>query len=120
MMQRGLDEHQELPPQLLLRDTRTLGMKTVDFFKDPIKSATLLIGLAMCVVFFTALADFITLAAIGVFIYAYTREFKLPFRMPLRSGVLDYNDPMPGNVPKPRKARGISFFGNLKQIRTLV
>ena len=34
---RGLEEQHELSPQLLLRDTRTLGMKIVDFFKDPIK-----------------------------------------------------------------------------------
>ncbi len=114
MQQRGLDEQHELSPQLLLRDTRTLGMKTVDFFKDPIKSATLLIGLAMMVVFFSVMADVITLVAIGVFVYAYTREFKLPFRMPLRSGAPDYNDPLPGNTNKPRKARGISFFGNRK------
>src|SRR5579862_4362920 len=114
MQQRGLDENQELPPQMLLRDTRTLGMKTVDFFKDPIKSATLLIGFAMVVVFFTALADLFTLIAICVFFYAYTREFKLPFRMPQRSGALDYNDPLPGNTGKPRKARGITFFGNRK------
>lgn len=114
MQQRGLDEHQELAPQMLLRDTRTLGMKVVDFFKDPIKSATLMVGFAMVVVFFPALADLTTIIAICVFLYAYTREFKLPFRMPLRSGALDYNDPLPGNTNKPRKARGISFFGNRK------
>jgi intracellular multiplication protein IcmO len=114
MQQRGLDEHQELAPQMLLRDTRTLGMKVVDFFKDPIKSATLLMGLAMIVVFFSALSDLTLLIAIGVFLYAYTREFKLPFRMPQRSGALDYNDPLPGDARKPRKARGISFFGNRK------
>ncbi len=34
MHQRGLDEEQELAPKLLLRDTRTMGMKIVDFFKD--------------------------------------------------------------------------------------
>ncbi len=114
MQQRGLDEHQELSPQMLLRDTRTLGMKIVDFFKDPIKSATLLVGFAMVVVFFSALSDLTTIIAICVFLYAYTREFKLPFRMPQRSGALDYNDPLPGDARKPRKARGISFFGNRK------
>jgi intracellular multiplication protein IcmO len=37
----------------------------------------------------------------------------LPFRMPLRSKVWDYNDTMPGDdLNKPRKARGITFFGN--------
>ncbi|MCE3238569.1 MAG: hypothetical protein K0R24_1550 [Gammaproteobacteria bacterium] len=112
--QRGLDEQNELPPQMLLRDTRTLGMKVVDFFKDPIKSATLLIGFAMVVVFFPSVAEFTALIAVCVFLYAYTRKFRLPFRMPLRSGAPDYNDPLPGDQSKPRKARGISFFGNRK------
>lgn len=113
--QRGLEEQQELPPQLLLRDTRTLGMKMVDFFKDPLKTAMLMCFLAFLAAMVTWITDIFGLIALGVFIYAYTREFKLPFRMPQRSGVYDYNDPLPGNTNKPRKARGISFFGNRKQ-----
>jgi len=113
MLQRGLDEQHEMPPQLLLRDTRTLGMKMVDFFKDPVKSASLLIGFALAGILFVALVDVIALSAIGVFFYAYTRKSKLPFRMPSRSQALDYNDPIPG-TNKYRKARGIAFFGNRK------
>lgn len=113
MQQRGLDEQHELPPQLLLRDTRTLGMKTVDFFKDPIKSASLLMGFALAGMLFTTLIDLVGLIALCVFLYAYTRKSKLPFRMPSRSGAPDYNDPLPG-TNKPRKARGIAFFGNRK------
>lgn len=115
MNQRGLEEQHELPPQLLLRDTRTFGMKVVDFFKDPLKSASLLVGMAIFAAVISSMADLIALIALGIFLYAYTREFKLPFRMPQRSGALDYNDPLPGDVKKPRKARGISFFGNRKQ-----
>ncbi|MDR3478913.1 MAG: TraM recognition domain-containing protein [Gammaproteobacteria bacterium] len=114
-MQRGLDEQHEMSPQLLLRDTRTMGMRFVDFFKDPVNSACLLIGFGFAAFFFPPVTEFITLFAILAFAYAATREFKLPFRMPLRSGALDYNDPLPGaGKPKPRKARGISFFGNRK------
>lgn len=113
MRQRGLDEQHEMAPSLLLRDTRTLGMRMVDFFKDPVNSACLMIGFALGAFFFSAITEFIFLVAVGVFIYAYTREFKLPFRMPQRSGAFDYNDPMPGSM-KPRKARGIAFFGNRK------
>jgi intracellular multiplication protein IcmO len=113
MHQRGLDEHHELPPQMLLRDTRTLGMRAVDFFKDPTNSAVLLVGFALGAFFFTPVTEFITLIAVGVFFYAYTRVSKLPFRMPQRSNALDYNDPLPGSN-KPRRARGISFFGNRK------
>ncbi len=112
--QRGLEEQQELAPQLLLRDTRTLGMKITDFFKDPAKTANLLMCFAVVAFVAKSITDLIGLVCIGIFIYAYTREFKLPFRMPQRSGAYDYNDPLPGSL-KPRKARGISFFGNRKQ-----
>lgn len=108
---RGLEEQHELSPQLLLRDTRTLGMKIVDFFKDPINSASLVMGFAIAAFFLPALTDIIALVGILIFIYAYTRTSKLPFRMPLRSMAKDYNDPLPGST-KPHKARGISFFGN--------
>lgn len=114
MHQRGLDEQHELPPQLLLRDTRTMGMRVVDFFKDPVNSAVLLIGFALGAFFFSAMTEFVTIAALGVFLYAYTRVSKLPFRMPKRSGALDYNDPAKGSN-KPGKAAGICFFGNRKQ-----
>ena len=110
---RGLDEQHELAPQLLLRDTRTLGMKIVDFFKDPFNSLMFMCFMAALVFFFPAISEYIALMGIGGFIYAYTRRTTLPFRMPQRSGRYDYNDPMMGSM-KPRKARGISFFGNRK------
>lgn len=111
---RGLEEQHELAPQLLLRDTRTLGMKIVDFFKNPINCAILMFTFTMIVFFFPPIADFITIIGILIFLYAFTRKATLPFRMPLRSKAFDYNDPLPGNIPKPRKARGITFFGNKK------
>lgn len=111
--QRGLDEQHEMAPQLLLRDTRTLGMKTVDFLRDPVKTAALLVFLGMVAFILTPVTDFISLIAICVFFYSFTREYRLPFRMPQRSGTLDYNDLLPGSN-KPRKARGICFFGNKK------
>lgn len=113
MMQRGLDEQNEMSPQLLLRDTRTMGMRITDFFKDPINVACLLIGLCPAIYFFTEVAEIFVIAAIFIFLYAFTREAKLPFRMPQRSHANDYNDPMPGSN-KPYKARGICFFGNKK------
>src|SRR3990167_5242894 len=111
---RGLEEKQELQPQLLLRDTRTLGMKFVDFFKDPVNSAILMIAFALAAFFFAPMTDFITLIGFFLFLYAYTRRFSLPFRMPQRSNAYDQNDPLPGST-KPRKARGIAFFGNSRQ-----
>lgn len=113
MFQRGLDEQHELAPQLLLRDTRTIGMKIVDFFKDPVNSAVLLFSFGIAAFFFTAMTDLVAIIGIAIFFYAYTRKSKLPFRMPQRSKIPDYNDPLPGSV-KPRQARGICFFGNRK------
>lgn len=110
---RGLEEQHEMSPQLLLRDTRTLGMKIVDFFKDPLNSAIVMIAFALFAYLFPSICDVILLMGVSVFLYAYTRRSNLPFRMPLRSGAKDYNDPLPGSN-KPRIARGISFFGNRK------
>lgn len=110
---RGLEEQHELAPSLLLRDTRTLGMKVVDFFKDPVNSACLMVAFALATFFFSAVCEFIALIGVCTFLYAYTRRATLPFRMPQRSNALDHNDPLPGSN-KPRKARGITFFGNRK------
>jgi intracellular multiplication protein IcmO len=109
----GLEEKQELSPHLLLRDTRTLGMKIVDFFKNPINCAILMMAFAVAAFVVSPLTDIITIIGFLIFLYAYTRKSSLPFRMPTRSQALDYNDPLPGST-KPRKARGISFFGNRK------
>ena len=108
---RGLEEQHELSPHLLLRDTRSLGMKIVDFFKNPANSASLMVSGAALSFIATPANDFILIIGFFVFLYAYTRRFSLPFRMPQRSKALDYNDPLPGSG-KPRPARGISFFGN--------
>ncbi len=110
MKMRGLDERQELSPHLLLRDTRTMGMKIVDFFKDPLNSAILMFTFTLSAYFFSMMVDVIFVIGVFVFLYAYTRKTTLPFRLPLRSKADDYNDPLPGSN-KPRKARGIAFFG---------
>ena len=110
---RGLEEQHELSPQLLLRDTRTLGMKIVDFFKDPTNNGILMFSFALAAFFMSPATDLIGLIGVLVFIYAYTRKATLPFRLPLRSKAYDHNDPLPG-TNKPRKARGIAFFGNRK------
>jgi intracellular multiplication protein IcmO len=110
---RGLEEQHELSPQLLLRDTRTLGMKIVDFFKDPVNSAVCMFSFGSACFFLSPITDLIFLIGVLTFWYAYTRKTTLPFRLPLRSKADDYNDPQPGST-KPRKARGITFFGNRK------
>ena len=111
MRLRGLEEQHELSPQLLLRDTRTLGMKIVDFFKDPVNSACLMAAFGFAAFMFPSVNEIILVIGVSIFLYAYTRRTTLPFRLPQRSNALDYNDTLPSST-KPRKARGISFFGN--------
>jgi intracellular multiplication protein IcmO len=108
---RGLERHQEQDPRKLLRDTRTLGMRFVDFFSNATAVIALFAGLAICSVLMAEVADLILFIGIGCFFYAYTRKTTLPFRIPKRSRLMDYNDLIPGGQ-KPRKAQGICLFGN--------
>ncbi|EDP46725.1 TraM recognition domain-containing protein [Rickettsiella grylli] len=108
---RGLEQKHEQDPRRLLRDTRILSQRFVDFFKNPQAVTILLIGFAAGAFFIPAMADIIFLLGIFSFFYAYTRKTSLPFRMPQRAHQLDYNDLKPGSN-KPQKARGICLFGN--------
>ncbi|MDQ8040141.1 MAG: TraM recognition domain-containing protein [Rickettsiella sp.] len=110
-MARGLEQKHEQDPRKLLRDTRTLGQRFFDFFKNPQAVTILLIGLASGSFFIPGVADIVFLLGVLSFIYAYTRKTSLPFRMPQRAQQLDYNDLRPGSN-KPRTARGICLFGN--------
>lgn len=108
---RGLEQKHEQDPRRLLRDTRTLGVRFVDFFKNPQAVTILLVGFASGSFFIPAVADITLLLGVLSFWYAYTRKTSLPFRMPQRAKQLDNNDLMPSSN-KPRKARGICLFGN--------
>jgi intracellular multiplication protein IcmO len=110
-MFRGLDKRHEQDARRLLRDTRTLGQRIHDFFAEPINVMAILVVMAVAIFLLPAVADFILIIGIGIFLYAYFQSPKLPYRMPMRSGMLDYNDLKPGSN-KPNRARGIYFFGN--------
>jgi intracellular multiplication protein IcmO len=108
---RGLEQKHEQDPRKLLRDTRTLGQRFFDFFKNPQGVTILLVGFASGSFFIPSVADIVFLLGILSFFYTVTRKTSLPFRMPQRANRLDYNDLLPGSN-KPRKARGICLFGN--------
>lgn len=108
---RGLTEHQEQDPRLLLRDTRTIGEHMHHFFESPRNGAIVLLGSAVAVLFVKSIADFIFLFCLGVFWYSYKRETTLPVRLPLRSQMHDYHDLKPGGH-HPNMAQGIYFYGN--------
>lgn len=112
-MMRGIDSRHEIDPRMLLRDTRTVGQRINDFLKDPTHGAILLGTLAAIGFYVPAVVDICLLLGICLFLYAITRQQKLPFRLPQVAGVKDYNDLKPGSG-QPNMARGISFFGNVK------
>ena len=108
---RGLEQRHEQNPEQLIRDTRTLGQRMGDFLKNPTAMAISLVMLGVAGYTLPALADVVFIAGVIGFFAAITRKATLPFRMPLHSGLPDYNDTEPGST-KPRKSRGIYFFGN--------
>lgn len=108
---RGLEKKHEQNEQRLIRDTRTFGQRLADFFKVASNCAVSIAGLAASLFFFPGLFDLILLIGVMMFLYTYTRKSILPFRLPQRAEMLDYNDLIPG-TQKPKKSRGICFFGN--------
>lgn len=109
---RGLEEQHERFHSAVLRDTRTLSIRISDFLKTPRQVAVFLVVLAIITFFVCYFSDLILLIGISCYVYCYTRKAKLPFRLPMRSHLRDYNDPKPGSRKKPRLASGIYYFGN--------
>ena len=112
--QRGLSKHQEQDYTRIIRDTRTLGMRIADFLKQPRGVSYLLIALGLSSILLSYFADIFLLFIIFFFLYCFFQKSRLPFRMPQRSKMQDYNDLAPGSN-KPTLARGIYFFGNEKE-----
>jgi intracellular multiplication protein IcmO len=110
-MLRGLETRHEQDPRLLLRDTRTIGQRMRDFFAEPRNIGLIIVVAAVAVFFFPSVADIIFILVLIIFFVAIVQKTKLPFRLPLRSGLKDYNDIRPGSN-KPNRARGIYYFGN--------
>jgi intracellular multiplication protein IcmO len=108
---RGLEAKHEQNYEHLIRDTRTIGQRVADFFKDPFAVSIFLGSLALFNFFLPALVDISLIIAIFSFWFCIAQKASLPFRMPMRAKQLDYNDLAPGSN-KPRKARGIYFLGN--------
>ncbi len=110
-MIRGIDTRNELDPNLLLRDTRTIGQRLLDFFKVPANVAILLISLAVGSFVWSWVSVFLLLIGVGCYVFAYTRPHYLPFRLPKVAHIKDFNDLKPGSN-SPNVSRGIAYFGN--------
>lgn len=109
--QRGLDRNQEQFGAALLRDTRSFDQRIVDFLKESKNLTFLIIMLAAAGFLYPPVVEVSFLFSIILFIIAKCRRYELPFRMPKRSGMLDYNSPKAGSG-EPSMADGIYYFGN--------
>lgn len=108
---RGLEERHEQRQQQLIRDTRPLFSRFLDYLKDPNSAIVMMFATAAATFFLPSVNDIILLIGILFFTICMTGHRSLPFRMPEHSNMMDDNDPAPGSK-KARKARGICFFGN--------
>ena len=109
--QRGLDSAQEQDQSKIIRDTRTITMRFADTLKSQIGLSVTMIAGATAAFLMGYLSEIILIFCVWCFIYGYFQKRGLPFRMPLASHMIDYNDIASGSV-KGRIARGIYFFGN--------
>lgn len=109
---RGTLGNQEVSTKTSLRDTRTTGAKFESWIESPEHFG---LALAMSIgsgVAFPSLTLLSAAATSYLCWFAGSRKFRLPFRMPQTSGLLDYNDPKPGTEDTPGKAGGIAYLGN--------
>ena len=68
MALRGIDSSQELDPSQLLRDTRTLGQRCSDFFKERTYVAILIIMTALLLFFIPATLELSFIAIISFYL----------------------------------------------------
>ncbi len=108
---RGLEERHEQRPQQLIRDTRPLFTRFIDYLKDPSSAIIMLFGTGGAAFFLPAMNDIVLLCGIIFFIVCLFGKRALPFRIPEHAHITDPNDTFPG-TNKPRLSRGICFFGN--------
>ena len=108
---RGILQHQEIDPGTTWRDPRNLRQKFSDFISDPNSFLTVMLTIGAIFLIVPAYGEFYILIALWLIWYASKKEFRLPFRIPQTSGILDPGQPNPG-TGKPSKAEGIGYFGN--------
>ncbi|OGT68339.1 MAG: phosphoesterase, partial [Gammaproteobacteria bacterium RIFCSPHIGHO2_12_FULL_45_9] len=109
--QRGLTEQQDQFHSQVIRDTRPFWVRITDTLKNPKIAGAFLILLGVTGLLVANLWDLLLLVGGSTFLYCWNVKTALPFRMPQRSGMPDFNDLKPDGKT-PNEARGIYFFGN--------
>lgn len=108
---RGVGQRQEIDPSQTWRDPRTTSQKFKDFITEPDGFIMSLAFLGSLLFIVPQFGELWILLAIWLIRYMNKKEFRLPFRIPQTSGLMDPGQPDPG-TNMPSKAEGITFFGN--------
>jgi len=111
--QRGLNKNQEINPEFIIRDTRTLGMKFGSFLSQPLNVSVTIGVLAAVNVLYPYFPELLFILCYFLYRYGHRNatQIRLPIRLPQTSDLIDYTDLAPG-TKKPYKGRGIFFLGN--------
>jgi intracellular multiplication protein IcmO len=112
---RGVMAEGEIDPSMLRRDHRNLKQKFSDSMADPSGFAMIMGCYFGVFILFPQFGELLTLVGIWLLRHASKKEFRLPFRIPKTSGLLDPGEPDPAGNPSP--AEGITFFGNERKTK---
>lgn len=113
---RGMPAPNEIKPSVLYRDYRTWKQKFSDALGEP-DSFLMIMGIVFGLfVFFPQFGELLSLLGFYLVNIASKKEFRLPFRVPKTSGLLDPGEPNPVDQ-KPSPAAGITFFGNERKTK---
>lgn len=108
---RGITKQQEFRTHDAIRDLRPFWMQVRDLIHSRHGALIFIVAAAIGIFVMPVLADLFFLIALFVFWYSIFAFIRLPFRLPIFSGLLDPNDPKPGSK-HPGPASGIYYFGN--------
>ena len=111
---RGPGTSDEWNAALRVRDARPFEVKVADWLQEPKRLSNAFIATAVLSFIFPALIPLFFIVGIFLFVFALTRKYQLPLRLPMEAGneVKDWGNINP--MGKPGKPEGIFFLGNVR------
>lgn len=108
---RGVRAGEEIKPSDMKRDHRNMKQKFSDSMADPNGFMTIMGIYFGVLIVLPQLGELLFFVGAWLLYYASKKEFRLPFRIPQSSGLMDPGEPDPV-TKKATPAKGIAFFGN--------
>jgi intracellular multiplication protein IcmO len=111
--QRGLSSHQEQFHNSVIRDTRPMTMRLMEFLKRPFNVFVVTLVLMAAIITVPGFTDILLLLGVISFVICFTAKTQLPFRMPKHGFLVDSSQ---GKKKATRgddeSTEGIYLFGN--------